>query len=132
MWVYDMLEPVFKMKKRNTTIEMELYCGLIQYISCLYVLPVIPYQMKRVGYDETASVIATCLTCCVGCIIASFLTDMPFIIAPPTSVSIFLAVSMRQRNLFPNDGNAAVIISGAALAFIGAVPPLLRFIAKVC
>lgn len=86
---------------------MEVYCGLIQFISCLYVLPVVPYQMKRVGYDETASIIATTVCCAIGSIIAAFLTDMPFIVAPPTSVSIFLAVSMQQQGLSRDAGMIA-------------------------
>lgn len=83
---------------------MEAYCGVIQFISCLYVLPVVPYQMKRVGYDETGSIIATTVCCAIGSIIAAFLTDMPFIVAPPTSVSIFLAVSMQQQGLEKDAG----------------------------
>ena len=130
-WLCNLIEPVFKIKKRKTTIELELYTGVVQFISCLYVLPVVPYQMKRVGYDETASIIATCVTCAIGSIIAAFLTDMPFIIAPPTSVSIFLAVSMQQTNLLPPEGNAAVIYSGLALTLVGALPPVSRFVTKL-
>lgn len=110
---------------------MEIYTGVIQFISCLYVLPVVPFQMKRAGYDEASSVIATALTCCVGSIIGAILTDMPLIIAPPTSVSIFFAVSMQQSNMNHLDGNAALLISGAALAFIGFVPPIGKFLTKV-
>ena len=55
---------------------MEFYTGVIQFISCLYVLPVVPFQMKRAGYDEEVSIIATSITCCVGCIVGAFLTDM--------------------------------------------------------
>lgn len=106
-WLCKALEPIFKIQKRHTTIELEVYTGIVQFISCLYVLPVVPYQMKRVGYDETASIIATCVTCSIGSIIAAFLTDMPFIIAPPTSVSIFLAVAMQQTNMGPSMGNTA-------------------------
>jgi adenine/guanine/hypoxanthine permease len=130
-WLCDFIEPVFKVKKRKTTIENEFMCGLIQFISCLYVLPVVPFQMKRVGYDEQPSIIATCATCAIGSIISGFLTDMPFIIAPPTSVSIFLAVSMQQSGLRPREGNAAVMLSGAALMLVGAIPPLGRFLTKV-
>lgn len=102
---------------------MEVYCGLIQFISCLYVLPVVPYQMKRVGYDETGSIIATTVCCAIGSIIAAFLTDMPFIVAPPTSVSIFLAVSMQQQGLSKDAGMIAQIVVTAGLShhypFIG-------------
>lgn len=111
--------------------QMEVYTGAIQFISCLYVLPVVPFQMKRVGYDEQATCMATIITCALGCIIGAFLTDMPLIIAPPTSVSIFFAVSMQQSGMTYKDGNAALMISGAALAFLGIVPPLGRFFTRV-
>ena len=110
---------------------MEIYTGVIQFISCLYVLPVVPYQMKRVGYDEQSTIIATAATCALGCIIGAFMTDMPFIIAPPTSVSIFFAVSMQQAGMTYREGNAAMLISGAALAFIGIFPPVGRFLTRV-
>lgn len=87
--------------------------------------------MKRAGYDETASIIATAVTCCVGSIISSFLTDTPFIIAPPTSVSIFLAVSAQQQNMSVMHSNSAVVWSGVALTIIGAVPPITRFVTRV-
>jgi len=87
--------------------------------------------MKRAGYDETASIIATAMTCSIGSIISSFITDMPLIVAPPTSVSIFLAVAVEQEGLDHLKGNTAVMISGAMLAVIGALPPLQRILAKV-
>lgn len=130
-WMQDGLEKVFKLKKRKTTFEFECYCGLIQFISCLYVLPVVPFQMARVAYDETSSIIATAVTCAVGSIVSSFLTDMPFIIAPPTSVSIFLAVSMQQQNLHRLQGNNAVILSGGLLTLVGAIPPVAKFVGKL-
>lgn len=94
-------------------------------------LPVVPFQMKRCGYDETSSIIATAATCAIGCIVGSFMTDMPLIIAPPTSVSIFLAVSMQQQGLDMIHGNTAVMLSGMGLTLVGAVPPLNRFVTKV-
>lgn len=87
--------------------------------------------MKRVGYDEQTTIIATSATCALGCIVGSILTDMPFIIAPPTSVSIFFAVSMQQAGMHYKEGNAALIISGAALAFLGIVPPVGRFFTRL-
>lgn len=130
-WLVDYVNYVFKIKKRKTTIEMEVYTGVIQFISCLYVLPVVPFQMKRSGYDEQSSIISTCAACAIGCIIGAFLTDMPFIIAPPTSVSIFFAVSMQQAGMDYHEGNAALLIAGAGLALLGVFPPLGRFFSKL-
>lgn len=130
-WMYNIFEPVFKLRHRKVTIESEILCGFIQFLSCLYVLPVVPHQMARVGYDPDSTVTATALTCAVGCFISSFICNTPFIVAPPTSVSIFLAVSMQQRNLPEKFGNAAVLISGMGLAVIGAFPFVARFVTKL-
>lgn len=110
---------------------MEIFTGAIQFISCLYVIPVVPFQMRRVGYEEESTIMSTIICCAIGSIAGAFLTDMPLIVAPPTSVSIFFAVSMQQSNMTYRDGNGALMISGAALAFIGIVPPIGRFLTRV-
>ncbi len=110
---------------------MEIYTGVIQWISCLYVLPVVPFQMERCGYDGPSTIVATAATCAIGCIAGAILTDMPLIVAPPTSVSIFFAVSMQQSGMGFKEGNMALIISGAMLAFLGIFPPLGRFFTRV-
>jgi hypothetical protein len=46
-------------------------------------------------------------------------------------VSIFIAVSLQQQGYSYQQGNAALILSGAALAFIGVVPPVGRFFTMV-
>eukprot|EP01031_Cornospumella_fuschlensis_P026302 gene26302-31774_t len=130
-WILDYIELAFRIRKRKTTVEMEFYTGAIQFISCLYVLPVVPDQMRRAGYNDEGSIMATTVTCAIGCIIGAFLTDMPFIIAPPTSVSIFFAVSMQQSGFTWVQGNPALMFAGAGLAFLGLVPPVGRFFTKL-
>jgi xanthine/uracil/vitamin C permease (AzgA family) len=72
-----------------------------------------------------------CLTCALGCIIGSVLTNMPFIIAPPTGVSIFLSVFIQQQNMTRHDGNVATIVAGAGLLALGIYRPLGTFITRV-
>jgi len=129
--VEEMCESVFHVRKRKTTIRKELVCGLIQFISCLYVLPVVPEQMSKAGYDDTSSIVSTAACCCLGNLYGSFLTNMPFIVAPPTSVSIFLSVFLRQQNLGRKDGNAAVILSGLLLMLVGIIRPLGGIVSRV-
>ena len=47
----DFLKNTFKLERRRVTVRSELYAGLMHFVSCLYVLPVIPQQMKNAGYD---------------------------------------------------------------------------------
>jgi hypothetical protein len=57
-------EVLFHIKRRGTTIEKEVYCGLIQFISCLYILPVLPHQMENAGYDLRTTYVVTVLSPC--------------------------------------------------------------------
>jgi hypothetical protein len=57
---YDsVLEKLFHIKRRGTTWQMEVICGLIQFISCVYVLPVVPLQLESAGFDVKQTVIVT-------------------------------------------------------------------------
>ena len=124
------MERFFKVKERGTTTKMEFYCGIVQFISCLYILPVVPQQMARAAYNKESSIAVTAAACGIGCIIASFLTNLPFIIAPPTSVSIFLAVYLQKENMSRQDGNMSVVLSGVILVLLG-YRPFGRFVARV-
>ena len=57
---YDsVLEKLFHIKRRGTTWKMEVMCGFIQFISCVYVLPVVPLQLESAGFDVKQTVIVT-------------------------------------------------------------------------
>ncbi len=63
--VDSILEKLFHLKRRGTTWELECVAGAVQYISCMYVLPVVPLQLSSAGFDSTATVIVTVsLYCC--------------------------------------------------------------------
>ena len=121
-WVDDMFEILFHVKARETTIRSEMYYGFVHFISCLYVLAVIPQQLVNVGYSDRTSVVITALCCGLGSIIGGFFTNLPFIVAPPTVVSIYLVASMQEKNLGPDVGNGAVVLSGFFLMFLGYKP----------
>ena len=55
----SILEKLFHVKARGTTWEMECLCGLVQFVSCMYVLPVVPIQMHEAGFDTTATINTT-------------------------------------------------------------------------
>jgi hypothetical protein len=47
----DCCEYLFHIKRRKTTIYKEIYCGVIQFLSSLYLIIALPMQMKNAGYD---------------------------------------------------------------------------------
>ena len=124
-------EDIFLLYERKASFDSEVYYGFIQFVSCLYVLPVLPGCLEDAGYDTERAISAISFTCFLGCSIGGFLTNLPFIIAPPAAVSIFLGVSMQQEGLRVKDANISVLISGALLLATGVFPPLLVLLAKV-
>jgi AGZA family xanthine/uracil permease-like MFS transporter len=118
-WVDQFFEIFFKIKGRGTTIKSEIYYGVIHFISCVYCLAVIPQQLTKAGYDSKKTIVAVALCTGVGSILAGFFANLPFVLAPPTVVSIFLSVYLQQKSEGPHDGSIAVIFSGLFLILFG-------------
>ena len=120
----------FEIDIRETSLSAEVIYGFVHFISCLFVLPVIPDQLESAGYNKKCCIEATAVACCVGCLLSSYLTNLPFVIAPPTAVSIFLSVAIRKSAMTRSQGDTAVMLSGAALVIIGIFKPLTAFFTK--
>lgn len=121
-WFEEMCDVLFKLKRRNTTIKKEFYYGLIHYISCLYCLAVVPQQMEAAGYNSRKTVVAVALCSGIGSIFCGLFANLPFVLAPPTVVSIFLSVFLQQEDEGTKEGSVAVLISGAMLMLFGWKP----------
>lgn len=121
-WFEELCEVLFKLKRRNTTFKAEVYYGIIHFISCLYVLAVVPQQMTSAGYNGKNTVVAVALSTGIATIFCGFFANLPFVLAPPTVVSIFLSVFLQQNNLEPAVGNVAVMLSGGLLILFGFKP----------
>ena len=121
----------FQLAERGTTLDKELYAGLVQFVSCIYILPVVSKQLERAGYHRAQLVIATATVCAIGCTLSSYTTNLPFIVAPPTSVSIFLAVSLQRNRQTRQQGDTAVVLSGLCLMLIGVFRTASRFVTRL-
>ncbi|KAJ1436698.1 hypothetical protein B484DRAFT_428514 [Ochromonadaceae sp. CCMP2298] len=118
-WFEEMCETLFKIKYRGTTIKAEVYHGIIHFISCLYCLAVVPQQLTSAGYAGKTTVVAVALTSGIGSIFCGLFANLPFVLAPPTVVTIFHSVFLQQNGMGPNEGNYGVIISGFLLMLFG-------------
>jgi len=121
-WMEILLEILFKLRRRGVSVRSEVYSGTIQFFSCLYVLAVIPQQLVAAGYNPHDAMCITAVTCGVGSIFAGLVTNLPFIIVPPTAVSIFFSVFLRQSHITPAHANLTVILAGFFVIFLGFRP----------
>lgn len=77
-WFYELCEILFKVKHRGSSVSMEIYYGFIHFVSCLYILAVVPQQLAKARYEVTSTVVAICLCCGIGSIIGE---EAPSIVA---------------------------------------------------
>ena len=129
-WFAELCEILFKVKARGSSISLEIYFGLIHFVSCSYALVVIPQQLVKAGYSSRSSVVTTAICSGVGSMICGLVANLPFVIAPPTVVSIYLVVFLREEALNYQHGNAAVISSGLVLMLFG-YKPLTNLVGKL-
>lgn len=118
-WFDKLCEVLFKLRRRKTTVKAEVYYGVIHFISCLYCLAVIPQQLSAAGYQGEQTVVAVALCSGIGSIFSGIFANLPFILAPPTVVSIYLSVFLQEYGRTSKEGNIAVIISGMILMLFG-------------
>ncbi len=118
-WVDQFFEILFKIKQRGTTVKAEFYYGVIHFISCVYCLAVIPQQLKNAGYNSRKTIVSVALCTGVGSILAGLFANLPFVLAPPTVVSIFLSVYLQQKSEGPHEGSLAIMFSGLLLILFG-------------
>jgi adenine/guanine/hypoxanthine permease len=129
-WVENLFELLFKIKKRGTTVKAELYYGIIHFISCFYVMAVIPQQLSAAGYDGQTTVVAVGLCTGTASIFCGLFANLPFVLAPPTVVSIFIARFLLRNNCSSNTANISVVVSGVLLVLLG-WRPLGKFIGRL-
>lgn len=124
-----LMEIIFRLKEKGVTLKSEAYCGFIHFISCLYVLIVIPTIAAKCGYDRVSTTICVSLLTGFGSIVSGIITNLPFVISPVTVITIYLSSFLIEKfalsdtvddtnNNFDdarNFGCAATFISGLVL-----------------
>jgi AGZA family xanthine/uracil permease-like MFS transporter len=131
-WVEEVMERLFKIQSRETSVKQEVYYGIIHFISCFYCLAVIPQQMNKAGYNSSSTFVATAACAGIGSITLGLFANLPFVMAPPTVVTIFFSVFLQNANMknVTNVGSSGVIISGVLLMLMG-YRPLGNFVGRL-
>lgn len=72
-----MLEKIFHLKKRNTTIKTELIAGLTTFLAMAYVLAVIPGMLSETGMSLSGAFVATAVSSAIASILMGILANCP-------------------------------------------------------
>jgi AGZA family xanthine/uracil permease-like MFS transporter len=111
---------LFKIDSRDTTIMREVHCGFLHFISAAFVLSVNPAILSTHSkYSASSAAAATALCTGFSCIMCGLLCNLPFILAPTTSTSLYYALYLENENLSIEEGNLAIFLLSVVFSICG-------------
>ena len=107
----------FDLDQRGTNISREIKTGLLHFISVLFILSVNPKLLAaNSSYNALDVAGFTSITIGLSCIICGLASNLPFILAPTTSTSLYFALYLETHNLTMEQGNLVVFILGILIS----------------
>lgn len=135
-----MLERLFELKQRQTTVGREVLGGAVTFMALSYIIFVQPAIMSMAGtkdnpLDFGAVMFATCVASAVACVLMGVLANLPVALAPAMghnvlfTFTVCLAAAKGGFGLTWQQALAANFIAGALfllLSFVGLREAILR------
>lgn len=84
-----MLDRLFALSGRSTSVKREAVAGLTTFMAMSYVLFVNPAMLAQTGMDQGAVFVATCLAAALGCLLMGLLANLPVALAPGMGLNAF-------------------------------------------
>ncbi len=89
-----MLERIFQLNKRGTSVKVEIIAGLTTFMTMAYILAVHPGILSVTGMDKGALFTATALSACIATLVMAFWAKLPFALAPGLGLNAFFAYTV--------------------------------------
>lgn len=77
-----LLEKVFKIEERKSSIKTEVIGGVTTFLAMAYIIFVNPAILSLAGMDKGALITVTCLATAIGTFLAAFIGNVPIAMAP--------------------------------------------------
>lgn len=117
-----MLEKLFKLKEKNTTVKTEIIAGLTTFLAMAYILFVNPDILSATGMSFQSVFLATAISSGIASIIMGLLANYPVALAPGMGVNALFAFTVCGPigvfGLSWQAGLAAVFVSGVVFLLI--------------
>lgn len=132
-----MLEKIFKLKEKGTTVKTEIIAGVTTFLAMAYILAVNPGMLSDAGLSYNGVFLATALSSAIATMIMGVLANYPVALAPGMGVNaLFTYTLVGSMGYSPAAALAAVVISGIIFlvisvtgirkAIINAIPQQLK------
>ena len=114
-----MLEKIFKLKEKNTTVRTEIIAGLTTFLAMAYILAVNPGMLASTGMPMQAVFMATAISSGIASILMGVLANYPVALAPGMGVNaLFTYTVVLAYGYTWEAALAAVFVSGVIFVLI--------------
>lgn len=126
------MEKLFKIQARGSNVRTEVLGGLTTFFAMAYIIFVNPTYLAQTGMDQTAVMVATCLSAAIGTLLTAFLANVPFAQAPGMGLNAFFTYTVCFSMGYTwQEGLAIVFLSGALFLIITVSPLRSKVIASI-
>ncbi len=113
-----MIERLFKLKERGTSVPIELLGGATTFVTMAYIVVVNPAILAFAGIPVGPSTVATILTAVFGTLLMGLYANRPIAVAPYMGENAFIAFGLAALGITWQQRLGTVFVSGAAFLVI--------------
>lgn len=89
-----MIERIFNVRERGSSVRVELVAGLTTFLTMAYIIFVNPDILSSTGMDRDAVFVATCLAAAIGSAVMGLWANWPIGMAPGMGLNAFFAFTV--------------------------------------
>ncbi len=113
-----MLERVFKLRERQTSVRTEVLGGATTFVTMAYIIVVNPAILANAHIPTGPSTVATILAAVLGTLLMAFYANRPIAVAPYMGENAFIAYGLAAFGITWQQRLGAVFVSGVLFAVI--------------
>lgn len=114
-----MLEKIFKLQEKGTTVRTEILAGVTTFLAMAYILAVNPQMLGETGMSVQGVFLATAISSAVATIIMGLVANYPVALSAGMGVNaLFTYTICFTMGLSPNAALACVFVSGIIFLII--------------
>ena len=117
----SLMEKIFKIEERGSSVRTEVIAGVTTFLAMAYIIFVNPAILSMAGMDKGALITVTCLATAIGTFLSAFLGNVPIAMAPGMGLNAFFTFTLVMGKGIPwQDALGVVFLSGTFFFILAA------------
>lgn len=127
----NFLERHFHIKERGSSVGREIIGGLVTFMAMAYIIFVNPSILGATGMNQTALMLATCISAAVGTILTAFMANAPFAQAPGLGINALFTYTLCMKMGYSWQNCLALTFISGVIFLIITLSPLRNKIIEI-